>query len=306
MLQSTGQAVVAEAASKAPSLENIEEIPRINSVRTWLPRWQLLFARKASTYGAAVLTVVLYCLVLLNCNVAFIGLAYIIVAVWCLAVQPQKGKWRVDGGADVDSDVLHSAILGVDTARSNQQILSAPSGASSSRVELVGSSILSWIPLFVATLLATLDFIVQVTLPAVAANVYISEEILNFLKTAVGVDFAPTSKELALGLLRPTLILACIYAFRRLYSIGILHRQLAHAAVDQEEYEQRRLAKQWGVGAFVKRCLILHASKLVVLVAFAAAMQDPSALGWCFVGKNNKILCERDAKLASLFLHKGI
>lgn len=290
---SAAQTAVAEAAAKPPgSLEGDiaggEQVPKINGVPTWLPRWQLLLGRKTSTYGAMIVTVVLYCLVLFNCDVAFIGLGYMAVATWCLAVQPQKGQWRAlenREGLDGDDSVLNTIILGVGSLsppRRNQQIR-LPYSSSSSSVWLVGSSTISWVPLLSTTILATLDFLLQISLPALAANFYISDEVLKFIKTAVGVDVAPTNQELALLLLRPVLILACVYTFRRLYSLGILHRQLAHAALNEDAYQQHRLAKQWCVGAFVKRFLILHASKLVVLVAFAAAMQDTSAIGWALV-----------------------
>jgi hypothetical protein len=291
-MQTTGKTLVAHAEARTQSLRqanNDEQVPRIDGVPTWRPRWQLLLSRKTSTYGAVVLTIVLYCLVLLNCDVAFIGLAYLVLAVWCLAAQPQKGKWNVL--EDSDNSILNDIILGdgaVSPRLTNQPTLLSPSSTAvgASSIALVGSSALSWIPLFLISILSTLDFFSQLTLPGLATNFDISDDVLYFLKTAVGVDYAPTSHELALRLLRPVFILACIYAFRKLYSIGVLHRQLAHATYSEDEYQQHRLAKQWRVGAFIKRFLILHASKIVVFVAFAAAMQDPSALGWALVGKN--------------------
>ena len=41
----------------------------------------------------------------------------------------------------------------------------------------------------------------------------------------------------------------------------------------------RRLRAQLGLPAFFKRLFLLHASKLVALLAFAAAMQSPGGLG---------------------------
>jgi hypothetical protein len=297
-IQSAAHTVLAEAAAKPPSSSSLEgegdggeQVPKIDGVPTWLPRWKLLLARKASTYGAVVLTFVLYCLLLFNCDVAFVGLAYMVVAVWCLAVQPQKGHWSVSQnreGLDGDNLVLNNVILGVGSSlpRRNQQ---RRSPSSSSSVRLVGSSTLSWVPLLSITILATLDFLLQLFMPAFAANFYISDKVLKFLKTAVGVEYAPTNQELALRLLRPVLVIACTYAFRRLYSVGILHRQLVHAALSDDDFQQHRLAKQWRIGYFVKRFFILHASKVVVLVAFAAAMQNASAIGWVLVGKKKDI-----------------
>lgn len=307
-VQSAAQTVVTEAAAKPPSFlqgdsNGGEHVPKINGVPTWLPRWKLLLARKTLTYGAIVLTVVLYCLVFYNCDVAFIGVAYMIVAVWCLAVPPQKGQWSVlqnRTGFNGESSVLDEIILGVgsSSSRRNQQ-----RQFSSSSVRLVGSSTLSWVPLLFTTVLATFDFLIQVSLPALAANFNISDKVLKFISSAVGVDYAPTNQELALLLLRPVLVLVCIYTFRRLYSLGILHRQLAHAALSEDDYQQHRLAKQWRVGAFLKRFLILHASKIVVIVAFTAAMQNASAIGWALVGKNKDIdhKMNEDIMTANLF-----
>lgn len=47
----------------------------------------------------------------------------------------------------------------------------------------------------------------------------------------------------------------------------------------------RRLRAQLGVPAFFKRLIILHASKLVALLAFAAAMQAPGGLGLLLAGE---------------------
>lgn len=153
---------------------------------------------------------------------------------------------------------------------------------------LVGSPATRWIPLTATAVVATLDFVVQAALPAVVAAgwpLFISTDVLDFLRDAIGIDAYATGSALALRLLRPVLILGCLTLYRRLYCLGTLHRQLAHALMDDSAYERHRIAKQWGSGALLKRILILHASKAVVILAFAAAMQIPSALGWTLVGK---------------------
>ena len=46
----------------------------------------------------------------------------------------------------------------------------------------------------------------------------------------------------------------------------------------------RRLHSQLGWKALGKRLFILHCSKAVTLLAFAAAMQHPGAVGWLLTG----------------------
>ena len=53
------------------------------------------------------------------------------------------------------------------------------------------------------------------------------------------------------------------------------------------ELEQKRAQRQLTFTALCKRVLILHSSKLVVLAAFLAAVQQPGALGWLLVGESS-------------------
>ena len=235
-------------------------------------------------------------MVLFDCDVAAVGLVYLCLGVWCLAVQPTKGQWMDRQGGTLRLQ----ALMGYESSSSSSVLeevaesvvpLSPLSPRSLRNVRgfvLVGSPATKWIPLTATAVFATLDFIVQAALPAVAASgwpVSISTDVLDFLRDAIGIDAFATGSALALRLLRPVLILGCLTLYRRLYCLGTLHRQLAHALMDDSSYERHRLAKQWRFGALLKRVLILHASKAVVILAFAAAMQIPSALGWMFVGK---------------------
>lgn len=68
----------------------------------------------------------------------------------------------------------------------------------------------------------------------------------------------------------------------RLYCIGTLHRQLQLLALSDPAVQERsRMAAQFGLRALLKRSLVLHASKLVALCCFAAAMQVRCAVLRC-------------------------
>lgn len=68
-------------------------------------------------------------------------------------------------------------------------------------------------------------------------------------------------------------------------SCGLLQAQLVTDECEPEEAERRALQAQYGVLAALRRLLILHASKLLAVVVFAAAIQHRSAFGWLLVGK---------------------
>ena len=156
---------------------------------------------------------------------------------------------------------------------------------------LQGSSAVCWMPLTCTAAVAAVDFFFQAALPAVVMThwpFHLSLEDVDFLRSAVGIDAEATGMQLALCLLRPVALLLCIDLYRRLYCIGTYQREHAAAAAagdEDEEVERHRLVKQWTFGAFAKRLVILHASKVMAVVAFAAAMQIPSALGAAIVGK---------------------
>ena len=61
--------------------------------------------------------------------------------------------------------------------------------------------------------------------------------------------------------------------------------QLERDVRDSEERQVRDLQAQRGVLALAERFLILHASKLVALMMFWAAMAQPGAIGGLLLGK---------------------
>ncbi len=60
--------------------------------------------------------------------------------------------------------------------------------------------------------------------------------------------------------------------------------QLERDVRDPEERRVRDLQAQRGMLALAERFLILHASKLVALMMFWAAMAQPGAIGWLLLG----------------------
>ena len=60
--------------------------------------------------------------------------------------------------------------------------------------------------------------------------------------------------------------------------------QLERDVRDPEEQRMRELQGQRGFLALTERFLILHASKIVALMMFWAAMAQPGAIGWLLLG----------------------
>ena len=65
----------------------------------------------------------------------------------------------------------------------------------------------------------------------------------------------------------------------------ILQDQVLNAELDVEAQAQLQLQSQHGILPLLKRVIILHSSKLVVLAVFAAAMQGHGAVGWLLIGQ---------------------
>jgi len=63
-----------------------------------------------------------------------------------------------------------------------------------------------------------------------------------------------------------------------------LQGQLERDVRDPEERRARDLQAQRGLLALAERFLILHASKIVALMMFWAAMAQPGAIGWLLLG----------------------
>ena len=63
-----------------------------------------------------------------------------------------------------------------------------------------------------------------------------------------------------------------------------LQGQIQNSESDLESQVHLHLQSQHGVIPLIKRVIVLHCNKLVVLAVFAAAMQGHGALGWLLVG----------------------
>jgi hypothetical protein len=227
-----------------------------------------------------------YCVVLLPCGASALGLLYLALLTWLLGAPPRRGRFRArePGGAD-PSPLLHRVMLGV------------PGGAGPPRrlrraVALADSPAPQWLPLWALALAAAAHFAAQAALPAAAAlppPLRIPDRVLDFFEEALGVSADARGGDLALHLLRPGALLLGAAVYRWLYCLGALHRQLQGGGLglggqgEGEGQERRRLRKQLGAAALLRRLAILHASKLVAVLAFAAAMKRPGGLGWALV-----------------------
>ena len=206
--------------------------PLVASVPTWRSAWSVHAARKVATYGPSLIAAVVYAVVMVDCDIAANGLAYLALAVWVLAVQPRKGQWRSRGG-DAHAQ-LQDAMLGV--ARSE-------ASAARPRAVLVDSPTSGWLPLAALALLAAVDAAAQAALPGVTATdwpLHIPRGVVDFLRSAIGIDAAAQGKDLALRLLRPAVIFECLAVYRRLYCLGTLHRQLQHEVVHDAALDRHR------------------------------------------------------------------
>ena len=142
------------------------------------------------------------------------------------------------------------------------------------------------------------------------------------MQDIAGIDAFATGTALALRLLRPLVLLGAVHLFQFGYSVGSLqasrssgrlelkrmhllcvalsklHLSMASEVSDhyrlqaqQEEHARltgsssQRSHSQRGMLPLLKRFLILHSSKLLALAAFAAAMQQPGAIGSILVGE---------------------
>lgn len=62
-----------------------------------------------------------------------------------------------------------------------------------------------------------------------------------------------------------------------------MQEQVKGADVDVEGQQQMQMHQQHGLIPLMKRIIIMHSSKLVVLAVFGAAMQSHGAVGWLLV-----------------------
>ncbi|GAB4823805.1 hypothetical protein N2152v2_010851 [Parachlorella kessleri] len=256
-------------------------LARVSSVASWHPTWLIMAARLAVAYGPGAVALLGYSLLLLDCPVGFLGLAYLLALVAVLLRQPFRGHWASQGAGAANA--LHAAMEG----RPDPPAGSPSWGA----FWLAGSGgALRWIPLFLLASLATVDFTAQALLPGATAVLerYCADDswwrdVLDFLTKVVGLDNQAHGLGLALRLLRPLALLCALCLYHSLYCLGTLHSQLKHEARDPAVLQRKRMAAQFGLWALFKRFLVLHAFKLVSLSCFGAAMQTPGAFGWLLV-----------------------
>lgn len=146
---------------------------------------------------------------------------------------------------------------------------------------------------------------------------------LPLLQDIAGIDAFATGTALALRLLRPLVLLGAVHLLQFGYSVGSLQASQSspscrktddctafmslplgycqawpvkpsdhsHLQAQQEEHARlmgsssQRSHSQRGMLPLLKRFLILHSSKLLAVAAFAAAMQQPGAIGSILVGE---------------------
>jgi hypothetical protein len=180
-----------------------------------------------------------YCLVLLDCDVSALGLLYLAALAWVLSAQPRRGKWQQRQGGSFPAGgrtLLQRLVLGVpgDAPRADRL---------RQALALVESPARQWLPLFVLALLAGADFAGQMVLPVLALidrPFHIPEGVLAFFQDAVGWSYTARGMDLALRLLRPAVLLACVALYRWLYCLGSMHRELQRGAGHGSDTERQR------------------------------------------------------------------
>ncbi|KAL6770350.1 hypothetical protein ACKKBG_A34605 [Auxenochlorella protothecoides x Auxenochlorella symbiontica] len=219
--------------------------------RSLLLDWQYpgtaWLSHAAVAYGPALVCLAVYILLLVDCDLSLLGLLYLCIGLSVLVWQPRKGRW-VKAGPDLVLD---------------------------------GSPLPRWVPLALLALLALADALCQLAARAVLAAPWwhVPENWAAFARDVLGIATHPSRRELAARLLRPLAVLACLAVYRWLFALGTLRRQLEGQVLGPEGVERERLTAQYGLLGFLKRLLILHASKLIVVACFAASMQLPGAIG---------------------------
>lgn len=218
------------------------------------------------------ISITTYFLVVYDCDASVLGVTYMVLAVCLLLWQPKKGRWSMVAGRH---NALQEVMLGVPNPGSRQ-------AQTLHHHPIMHTHWIDWVALFFLSFFALVDMTVQATLPALAF--YLPDDAVDVMHNALGMSETANGADLMLRVLRPVVILGCIAVYRTLYCIGVLHNQLQHESFDDETLRQRRLSKQYGIVAFIKRFLVLHSSKIVIVTAFAASMQFPSVFGAAFVG----------------------
>lgn len=207
------------------------------------------FGKLALSYGVLLVVLVGYLLLLWGSDVGALGLGYLFLL-----------------------SVVFVCPLG-------RRAFKKPAGPGPSLV-LVGSSRFRWVPLALLSLWAASDLAFQYALAStnLPGALGLSKHQLRLIKDIAGIDAFATGTALALRLLRPLVLLGAVHLLQFGYSVGSLQAQ-------QEEHARlmgsssQRSHSQRGMLPLLKRFLILHSSKLLAVAAFAAAMQQPGAIG---------------------------
>jgi hypothetical protein len=86
--------------------------------------------------------------------------------------------------------------------------------------------------------------------------------------------------------------------------LGCFQAQHERGSLSSAEEEHRNLQAQRGIFALVARFFILHASKLVALMLFWAAMQRPGGFGWLLTGEHISSYTRTSAHASGLFFYQ--
>lgn len=132
-----------------------------------------------------------YCLLLLDCDIALLGLGYLLLLAALLLHQPPRSRWEEPAGAGAAGSstqerqqAMSSSVLPTVMQGLVQRI------PGSRRVRLA-SPTRSWLPLMLLAAYAACDFAAQALLPAAAAAAAagwfeLPDDILAFLRAVVG------------------------------------------------------------------------------------------------------------------------
>ncbi|KAK9863698.1 hypothetical protein WJX84_001768 [Apatococcus fuscideae] len=244
------------------------------------PRWPchpaaiIRLGKLTTSAGSLILALLLYVLLIRSCPIALIGICHLPLLVMVFLFPPLRGRYCVvnDMEQPLETSVPHLLHL------SSQRF------ESDSFFKWVEAPTWRWAPMLLLALYATADFLAQYLLAATPLATILPPDVRDFMKVVVGISTDASGLQLALLLLRPLSILASLCLFRFGFVVGTLEVHHEQESMGPTELEQKRAQRQLTFTALCKRILILHSSKLVVLAAFLAAVQQPGALGWLLVG----------------------
>ena len=205
-------------------------------------------------------------LVLLDCPISLLSLAWLLLLALAFVYQPLPGRWQaLDGGSNileaamqglvqrlgaVHRNCMHGCCLAVGSpcpCVKSLHLFALPPGlgAGGNRVRLRHSPTRHWAPLLLLATFAAADFACQAVLPAVAAAdavgwISLPDGLLDFLQSVVGLSHQARGLQLALLLGRPLALLAALALVRSGFSLGVLHRQLQEDSLSSEVQAARR------------------------------------------------------------------